>query len=107
MNKKPDLFVNKIDKDIKNNEKVYYSKYQNKKETVIELLKNDGQLSKNVNQKINSIFTSSNYIYKAEVKITFKDTQEIKKIVGKNRNYLITMDNELISIKDIVDIEIL
>ena len=32
--------------------------------------------------------------------------KQTKKIIGKNRDYLITMDKELIPIKDIEDIEI-
>lgn len=102
MNKKPELFVNKIDKDLKNNEKVYYSSSSNVKESKKKINKKNNQ---NVIQKINAIFTSQNYVYKAEVKIKLKDKEIIKKIVGRNSNSLITMDNELIAIKEIIDIE--
>ena len=35
-----------------------------------------------------------------------KKRKQTKQIIGKNRDYLITMDKELIPIKDIEDIEI-
>lgn len=104
MNKKPDLFVNKIDKTINNNERVYCSNNQNNRK-IKENIKNNKK-TKNINQKINAIFMSTNYVYKAQVKLTFKDKEEVRKIVGKNQKYLITMDNELIPIADILDIEI-
>ena len=100
MNKKSNLFVNKIDKTLNNNERVYYSNVETK-----ELTKTNTEKNPNLNQKINSIFTSSNYVYKAQVKLILKDKEETKKIVGKNQKYLITMDNELIPISDILDIE--
>ena len=60
---------------------------------------------KNVNQKINDIFNSSTYVYKADVLIKLKNGEVVKKIVGRNSKHLITMDNELIPISDIVDIK--
>lgn len=98
MDKKPNLFVNKIDRLINNNEKVYYSNNETNQKK---------EIKKDINlmEKINSIFKSSNYVYKAEVKIKLKDKEVVKKIVGKNQKYLITMDNELIKIADIIDIE--
>ena len=91
----PKVFQNKIDKKINNNESIYYS--NNKKEEVID--------SKTVLQKINEIFSSPNYIYKANVEITLKDKKVTKRIIGRNKNYIITMDNNLIPINDIIDIK--
>lgn len=102
MDKKPQLFVNKINKVLTNNEKVYYSS-DNDNRNIADKVECTG--NKNVIQKINSIFTSPNYVYKAEVKIKLKNSETIKKIVGRNRSSLITMDNELIPINDIIDIE--
>ena len=58
-----------------------------------------------MNQKINKIFGSSRYVYKADVDITLKDGKVSKRIIGRNKNELITMDNELIKISDIIDIK--
>ena len=107
MNKKPNVFVNKIDKNIENNERVFYGKANEKKEEVSNEIKTEKVRGNNIEQKIANIFASPNYVYKVNVKITFKDKEVIKKIVGKNRNYLITMDNELIPIVDIIDIELI
>lgn len=104
----PKVYANSIDKEIKNNERVSYSKSEERdvKEDVklskSDILKNE--LKGNINQKINNIFNAQNYIYKADVVITFKDKKVNKRIVGRNGNHLITYDNELIPISDIVDI---
>ncbi len=97
----PKLFQNKINKDLKNNNKIYYS--ANKDQNNIDDLK-DNKID--INQKLNNIFTSSNYIYKANVTIKTKDNSYDTKIIGKNRNFIITIDNKTIPISDIIDIEI-
>lgn len=102
MDKKiPKVFANKVDSD-GNNEKVYHST-----DEVLMDEKKESKFSfeKNVNQKINDIFNSSNYIYKADVLIKLKNESVTKRIVGRNSTHLITMENELIPISDIVDIE--
>lgn len=97
--KLPKVFANKIDKNLANNEKIYYEK----EEPIKEIKEKKENL--NINQKINKIFGSSRYVYKADVDITTKTDKFTKRIIGRNRNELITMDNELINIKDIIDIE--
>ena len=102
MDKKiPKVFANKVDSD-GNNEKVYHStdKAIDDKKEVYKFT-----FEKNINQKINDIFNSSSYVYKADVLIKLKDETVSKKIVGRNSTHLITMDNELIPISDITDIE--
>src|SRR5574344_2793586 len=99
MNKKlPGIFANKDLRNVNNNTKVYYS-YQKKEETPRSLI------GKSVLQKINTIFSSNNYIYKVDVVITLNDKKITKKIIGKTKTQLITMDNELIPINDIIDID--
>lgn len=102
MNKKlPKVFANKIDKDISNNANVYYSSHETKEE-----IRTDNKSeNKNIYQKINDIFSSEKYVYKAEVNIKLKDGVKNAKIIGHNNGYLITIDNELISINDIKDID--
>lgn len=115
MNKKlPNVFVNKIEKQLNNNERLYYSSQTQPNEEIIgnnttnkknseELIKPPKQ--KNINQKINDIFNSSRYVYKADVEITLKSGTVTKKIIGKNSQNLITYENELIPISDILDIK--
>lgn len=99
----PKVFHNKIEKNITNNEMIYYSDKKKSDSNFDHTNKNERK--KNINQKINQIFSSSNYIYKANVEISLNDKKIIKRIIGRNKEYLITMDNELIKIDDIIDIK--
>ena len=102
--KLPKVFANKIEKDIRNNERVYYEKNNLEKIEVVSSNVLSNEFS--INQKINRIFGSSRYIYKALVKIKYKNGNVVdKKIIARNKSELITMDNELIKISDIDDIE--
>lgn len=108
MDKKlPKVFQNKIDKDISNNDKFYYSankeesNNETKAETKSKIIKPN-----NINKKINEIFSSPSYVYKANVEVTTKDSTITTKIIGRNKSYLITMDNKTIPINDIVDIKL-
>ena len=103
MDKKlPKVFANKINKNLDNNKSVFYS---NKED--IEAVDNSIRSSNkvvNINQKINYIFSSPKYVYKADVDITTNEGVVSKRVVGKNRTHLITIDNELIPISNIIDI---
>ncbi len=88
----PKVFHNN-NKKFTNNKSVFYSKNNNEVDI------------KNIYQKINDIFSSPNYIYKANVEISLKDKTIIKRIIGRNKDYLITIDNDLIKINDILDIK--
>ena len=103
--KLPKVFANKVEGKSGNNENVYYSHgktefHEDRTSKTLSPLR-----GKNVNQKINEIFSSNSYIYKADVKITLKSGTVNKRIVGRNVTHLITIDNELIPITDVVDIE--
>ncbi len=104
MDKKlPKVFQNSIDKEINNNSDYFYSEYSIK-ESKNNLKKDVKVKDKSIMDKIDSIFTSYRYVYKADVDITFKDNTISKRIIGRNRTHLITIDNELIPISDIIDI---
>ena len=89
----PKVFHNSVNKKFTNNKNVFYSKG------------NKEVSEKTIYQKINDIFSSPNYIYKANVEISLKDKIVTKRIIGRNKDYLITMDNDLIKISDILDIK--
>lgn len=95
----PKVFANKIEKKLDNNNTYYKGRGEEKS---IKLEKKDTQ---SVEQKINQIFSSPRYVYRAEVEITLIDRTVIKKIIGKNKENLITIDNEIIPINDILDIK--
>jgi len=96
----PKVFHSIESKNFNNNSKVYYS--NNDRNNANESNSND---NKTITQKINEIFASPNYIYKANVEITLKNKKVTKRIIGRNKNYIITMDNNLIPISDIIDIK--
>lgn len=99
----PKIFHNKIDKKFNNNRSVFYSN-NNYDDGEISRQTDKSIDTRNVLQKINDIFSSPNYVYKANVEIILKDKKVTKRIIGRNKNYIITMDNDLIPITDIVDI---
>lgn len=109
MDKKlPGVFANKIDKDFQNNKHVFYSRNEGLEQvdTVNRGIQVEADTIVNVEQKINQIFQSPNYIYKADVLITTDRGKMEKRIVGKRQGNLITMENELIPISSIVDISL-
>ena len=93
----PKVFRNNIDKKFNNNSSIYYSSRSSNIEEVKD--------NRTVLQKINEIFSSPNYVYKANVEITLKDKKVTKRIIGRNKDFIITMNNTLIPVNDIIDIK--
>lgn len=95
----PKMYAGNFDKDIRNNTTLYST-----------LNKNNNQEKEvsfdrfSIEQKIFDIFNAKDYIYKADVIIVTDSGKYNKRIVGKNSNNLITMDNEYIPISIIRDI---
>lgn len=105
MKELPKMYHNNIDKEILNNERVY-STLEGKKDDSRKISNNPSKNNYTVEQKIYNIFNSPNYIYKIDVVITTDTEQLRKRIVGKTKTNLITMDNEYIPINTIRDIYI-
>jgi len=114
MKELPKMYRNSIDKEINNNEKIFSTMYNG----VYDVFDNRENRSNNINlnnkkknnytveQKIANIFNSPNYIYKIDVVIVTDNNTLNKRIVGKTKTNLITMDNEYIPISTIRDIYI-
>lgn len=107
--KLPKIFANPQPKKFDNNEKVYYSKEESEIQLNSGLETTDDKLlrnseSKNIYQKLNDIFSSERYVYKADVVILTKNGKITTKIIGQNRTHIITIDDKLIPITDIEDI---
>lgn len=106
MNKElPKMYQNKINKTINNTQKVFNS-MENNMERGIKETKTEKQKYSNIpiTKKIDNIFNSYDYVYKASVTIV-TDTETIKKtIVARDNNNLITINNEYIPISIIRDI---
>ena len=94
MGKLPELYTNKFDKKIDNSlDYVILSSTEESKPI-------------NLKDKINNIFKSKKYIYKIDVEIKLKDKIINETLIGKTKNNLITINNELIDINNIIDINI-
>ena len=107
--KLPKVFANPQQKQFNNNEKVYYSnedvRNDNRESNLSDQIGVRNIESKNIYQKLNDIFSSERYVYKADVDIITKNGKIRTKVIGQNRTHVITMDNQLISIGDIEDIK--
>ena len=114
MKELPKMYRNKIEKEITNNEKMFCTLYNNGNEVTLEsgdrIERSTIAITKKTNftveQKIANIFNSPNYIYKIDVVIVTDKDKSVKRIVGKTKTNLITMDNEYIPINIIRDIYI-
>ena len=102
----PKMYQNCFDKEINNNKCVFNSMVD-KKEVRNNCRENINDIKFDrftIEQKIFNIFNSKDYIYKADVTIVTDSGVLKKRVVGKNSNNLITMDNEYIPISIIRDI---
>ena len=101
MNKElPKMYHNKINKTVNSIQKVYSSMENHKNNE----LRQNKYSSISIDQKIEQIFKEKDFVYKADVEI-ITDTDTIKKrIVARNQNNLINIDNEYIPISIIRDI---
>lgn len=94
MNKNlPNVYAVPIEKKIKNNEDVFVS-------------------GKNVEigesipiREIDKIFNSKEHVYKTRVQIKTKKDSKMVDVVGRTSNSLLTLDGQLFSIQDIVEIK--
>lgn len=96
----PKMYQNKINKSINNIQKVYSSIDKNKKEERTSVK----YPNISINKKIDNIFSSYDYVYKADVTIVTDSDKLKKRIVARDNNNLITIDNEYIPISIIRDI---
>ncbi len=98
----PKMYQNKIKRDVPSIQKVY-STIDNRSDTNRDI-NNIRYSSVSIEKKIDDIFKSSDYVYKADVTI-ITDKEELKRrIIARNRNNIITIDNEYIPISIIRDI---
>ena len=94
MNKLPNVFANPITKKMNN----YQDSYRSSNKEII-------YNQKEINKKINEIFSSNNHVYKSKVKITLSNEIIETQLVGKTNIHLLTLDGKLIKITDILNIE--
>jgi hypothetical protein len=92
--KKKKIFVNKINKNIGNNQ----SNCEVKEDTVI--VNN----TETVEEKLERLFNTNGYIFNIKVKIKANDKTYDTKIASRVGDNLITLDNDIINVADIKDI---
>lgn len=88
-NKLPKIFKAQSNKNFNNNENYFYGEYRSKKNKVT----------------IDDLF-KINEIYRTNIKLLLKDKTITKTIIGRTQNNLITLDNEIIPISEIIEIEL-
>lgn len=98
MKKLPELYTNSFDKKIDNSQEFITITNKSQKE-IKPLTKYE------INNKIDKLFKSNNYIYKIKAEIKLQNKTIAETIIGKTKNNLITLNNELINIDDIKDIK--
>ena len=102
--KLPNLYKGKIKSNSINQRQSIFNIFEKKEEKEIKEIKEE----KSVEGQIKDIFHSPNYVYKADVSIELNDGNILKKtIIGRSNNSLITMDDELIDVSNIVKIDFL
>ena len=103
----PKMYQTKINKTIPSIQKVYstindkINLRENKIENSTTSLKYS---SISIEKKIETIFNSADYVYKADVTIVTDNDTIKRRVIARNRNNIITIDNEYIPISIIRDI---
>jgi hypothetical protein len=100
MKELPKMYQNKINKTINSSRKVY-STIDNNNTTINSDIRYP---SISIDKKIDNIFKSHDYVYKVDVTIITDNETLKKRIVARNNNNLITINNEYIPISIIRDI---
>lgn len=103
------VFVNHINKNIKNNEESYHYKGNNNN-SIYHFDNNDVDMidvSKiDVRSKLNELFSSDSFVYKSSAILSLKDGNTInEEIIAMKDNNLITLSNKKIPINEIIDIK--
>jgi hypothetical protein len=101
----PKIFENKINKRINNNEVISKSYENSENNNSTPIKKKNIKDNKTIEKKIKDILNSKEYIYRIPVIIKTKEEEYKTKIIGKNNKNIITIDNQLIKIEDILDIK--
>ena len=94
----PKMYQNKINKVINNTQKIYSSIND---DNIYDDCKYD---SISIEKKIDNIFKAPDYVYKADVNIVTDNEIIKRRIVARNKNNIITINNEYIPISIIRDI---
>ena len=115
--KKPKVFANPIEKRLYNNQEVFDSETNIESNNVDSLrntndqnnylyIEEDDYRNLSIVDKIEKLLNRNGYIFNVDVVIKTKDKVYKTKIAGRVNNHLITLDNNIINISDIIDLEV-
>lgn len=96
MKKLPKIYQNTINKNINNNKKVCYLKNIDEYQ----------QESKSIEDTLDTIFNGMGYAYNIPVVITTKNKVYNTSLISKTKDNIITLDNDVISLSEVLDIKI-
>ena len=99
MKEVPKMYHTKINKPTDNTQKVYSTINHQEKERNSSIYPNIS-----IDKKIDNIFNAKDFVYKSDVTIVTDNDTIKKRIIARNKNNIITIDNEYIPISDIKDI---
>lgn len=102
MKKLPNIYQGNFPKKINNNKKICYLKTP---EQPFEEKREDRQTPAEIQQQIREIFSSLSHPYTIPVIIKTKEKVYETYLIAKNKNNIITLDNEIIDISDIESIK--
>jgi len=98
MKKLPEIYKNQINKKINNNKNYCYLKEDRHENNAIK--------NTTIEEKLTFIFNGMGYSYNIPVTITTKDKVYKTSLVTKTKNNLITLDNDVIKINDIISLDL-
>ena len=98
MKKLPKVYKNKITKKINNNKTVCYLKEEKELFNPIEI--------PTIKDKIEKVFSGYGYAYNIPVTIKTSNQTYETSLIAKTSNNIITLDNNIIPISDIIDFKI-
>jgi hypothetical protein len=112
--KLPKIFVNKINKNIDNNEKIYASNRNRNEKNTTDVdtstkklkIEKEKTTQKTIKQKVKEIINDKTYVYKIPVIIETNNETLKTKIIGTNATSVITIDNQIIKFAEIKDIKV-
>ncbi len=107
--KLPKIYQSSFSHKVDNNNKVFYSFYQNKQSMenypYSANLESNHQEEKSVESTLRELFQTTGYIFNIPVEIKTSTRTLDTKIAGKVKNTIITLDNDVIPISEIVSIK--
>lgn len=105
MKKLPKVFQNNISKPINNNKKVCYLKNEEKEITTENIIIQE-ESNQDITKILDEVFSGIGYAYNIPLEIKTNSKTYNTSLIAKTNRNVITLDNEIISISDIISINL-